>query len=222
MQKRGIALTVVTMPLLADWSRAFRRRGQGQEAAGGGNSAKALADTRASVFWDAWAEAPLDGGESSYTDAFHLRWSAARRLHRTPGGRDRLRIGKDLRGGDHAVQFRNFPVRLPARGGLFGFFALGLLDPQQESAVVWLTLTSLVFYGWWNPGYLPLLIVSVVMNLHWIGRLLARHRSRRLLILGITLNLAALGYYKYAGFLAETVDTLFALWDCRSRISCCR
>lgn len=92
---------------------------------------------------------------------------------------------------------------------LFGFFALGLLD-LRKSAVVWLTLTSLVFYGWWNPGYLPLLIVSVVINF-WIGRLLARDRSRRLLIFGIALNLAALGYYKYAGFLAETVDALFGL-----------
>jgi len=92
---------------------------------------------------------------------------------------------------------------------LLGFFGLGFFN-LKKCAVVWLTLVSLVFYGWWNPSYLPLLAISITGNF-WIGRLLIRHRSRRLLVVGIALNLAALGYYKYAGFLVGTLDGAFGL-----------
>ena len=46
---------------------------------------------------------------------------------------------------------------------LAGFFALGRYAGPGW-ALGWLIVASLVFYGWWNPVYLPLLIGSVLVN----------------------------------------------------------
>lgn len=62
---------------------------------------------------------------------------------------------------------------------------------------------SLFFYSWWNPLYLPLLLISISGN-YGFGLLLSdKTRQHRKLILGIgiTLNLSALAYFKYANFL---------------------
>jgi len=66
---------------------------------------------------------------------------------------------------------------------------------------------SLFFYGWWNPVHVPLLLASIGGNL-LVGRLLSTYRSRALLALGIVGNLALIGWYKYAGFLAGSLDAL--------------
>lgn len=87
---------------------------------------------------------------------------------------------------------------------LAGFFTLGRFCGATW-ALRWLIASSLFFYAWWNPRHLPLLIGSVVLN-HMIARKL-RHTSkpRAWLAAGITLNLAFLGWFKYADFLLHIV-----------------
>ena len=63
----------------------------------------------------------------------------------------------------------------------------------------WLVLSSLFFYGWWNPPYVLLILASITVN-YTIGRLLGRHPDRLLLAFGVAANLATLGYYKYFNF----------------------
>ncbi len=92
---------------------------------------------------------------------------------------------------------------------LLGFFLLAGTG-QQRLAGVWLTISSLVFYGWWNPGYVPLLLGSMAFNYLMAGYLL-KHPSRVALVLGIGANLLLLGYYKYTGFLVQTLDQAFGL-----------
>lgn len=90
----------------------------------------------------------------------------------------------------------------------------GFILLQQQGRIVassyWLIAASLFFYGWWNYVYLFLPLGSVVCN-YWLGRRLADSAApnRRLLILGIVANLGLLGYYKYAGFFAENLVTIF-------------
>jgi D-alanyl-lipoteichoic acid acyltransferase DltB (MBOAT superfamily) len=75
----------------------------------------------------------------------------------------------------------------------------------RDAALLWLTLASLCFYGWWNPVYLLLISGSIATN-YVLGRGIARSagdRRRGLLILGILFNLGLLGYFKYANFLVE-------------------
>ena len=94
----------------------------------------------------------------------------------------------------------------------FGFFILGARKHLYGAA--WLTLTSLFFYGWWNPIYVTLLLASIAFN-YCIGVLLAKPDQaawapgkKTLLVIGITANLLLLGYYKYANFFLGTVDHL--------------
>jgi D-alanyl-lipoteichoic acid acyltransferase DltB (MBOAT superfamily) len=72
-----------------------------------------------------------------------------------------------------------------------------------------LALASLVFYGWWKPGYLPLFLGSVVVNF-FLGRCIhgPDRRSYRVLLLGLAANLGFLIYFKYASFLSEVAVQL--------------
>lgn len=92
---------------------------------------------------------------------------------------------------------------------LLGFFLLAG-SGRQRHAAIWLTLASLVFYGWWNPAYVPLLVGSMVFN-YLIGGYLMRRPSKMVLVLGVAANVALLGYYKYTGFLFGTLDHAFDL-----------
>ncbi len=76
-------------------------------------------------------------------------------------------------------------------------------------SLVWILLSSLFFYAWWNPRDLPLLLASMVVN-YGIGLILlqAKQHRRLLLGLGVAFNLALLGYFKYAGFLVENAAAL--------------
>ncbi|HET6307363.1 MAG TPA: MBOAT family O-acyltransferase [Rhodopila sp.] len=81
-----------------------------------------------------------------------------------------------------------------------GFFALGRFLNAQW-ALRWLVLCSLFFYAWWNPEHLPLLAASVAVN-YAIAQTLRRTRHPGAwLAAGIALNLATLGWFKYADFL---------------------
>ncbi|MGI9315843.1 MAG: MBOAT family protein, partial [bacterium] len=43
------------------------------------------------------------------------------------------------------------------------FFILGRWK-KYESAIFWLVLASLFFYGWWEPIYLLLIFASITVN----------------------------------------------------------
>ena len=64
-----------------------------------------------------------------------------------------------------------------------------------------------MFYGWWDPRYVPLLAGLAVAT--WaIGRLYVRHPRALLLVLGLALNLGALAWFKYADFLGANLAWL--------------
>lgn len=101
---------------------------------------------------------------------------------------------------------------------IFGFLPVVLVVVRLLAAYhpplapAWLTLASLVFYGWWSPEYLWLLVASMAGNF-WIGGRLARltaagRASPALLTVGITTNLLLLGYFKYAGFFSEILANM--------------
>ncbi|MFT6896501.1 MAG: alginate O-acetyltransferase complex protein AlgI, partial [Paraglaciecola sp.] len=74
--------------------------------------------------------------------------------------------------------------------------------------VAFLVFSSLFFYSWWNPAYLPLILISMLGNFY-LGVYLNKKRSKNLLIVGIGLNLFSIAYFKYAGFFISNVNTLF-------------
>ena len=93
---------------------------------------------------------------------------------------------------------------------LLGCFLLARID--RRAAAVWIVGASLVFYGYWIPRYIPLLLGSIAWNYAvgaWVFRTPVERERGRLAILwlGIAGDLALLGWFKYAfpliGFLAE-------------------
>lgn len=94
---------------------------------------------------------------------------------------------------------------------LTGYYALSFLgiDKIRLSFIV---LASLFFYGYWAPEYTPLLITSVVLN-YILGLYISRKTGAArqfAVILGVSLNLLALGYFKYANFFVDNVNLALA------------
>jgi len=70
-------------------------------------------------------------------------------------------------------------------------------------------LASLVFYGWWNPWYLPLIFLSAGVD-YTVGARLHRAQEpatrRRLLWLSLAVNLGLLAVFKYGPFAVENAS----------------
>ncbi|NMC27724.1 MAG: MBOAT family protein, partial [Syntrophomonadaceae bacterium] len=65
-------------------------------------------------------------------------------------------------------------------------------------------------YSWWNISYLPLILVSILVNFA-VGSALTRPPTRALspkaiLIIGIAFNLLLLGYFKYTDFFIYNIN----------------
>lgn len=80
---------------------------------------------------------------------------------------------------------------------------------SHRFSATWLMTASLFFYGWWNPKYVGLLVVSMAFNF-CMGMILAREATRPVvqrrvvwLVFGVGANLLLLGYYKYTNFFLD-------------------
>ena len=74
----------------------------------------------------------------------------------------------------------------------------------------WLLLASYVFYGWWNPLYLLLILYSTALD-YVVGlRLMKSARRKTWLAFSIVNGLFLLGFFKYGSFVAENVNVLLA------------
>lgn len=87
-----------------------------------------------------------------------------------------------------------------------GFLLLSRLA-SRTPVIVWLTFSSLFFYGWWNPVYLLLIAASMGAN-YGLGRWLASGtgNGRLPLGLGLAFNLGLLGYFKYFNFFVDNAN----------------
>lgn len=77
-----------------------------------------------------------------------------------------------------------------------------------------LLLSSLVFYGWGEPRYLPVMLGSILQG-YIFGRLIERFRDTRrvklFLVLSVLLSLGTLAYFKYADFMIANLNALTGL-----------
>ena len=75
-----------------------------------------------------------------------------------------------------------------------------------------LLLASLVFYAYGEPVYVVLMIASALCNYLfalWIERF--QDQKKWIVSVAVILNLALLVIFKYAGFLTESVNTMFGM-----------
>jgi D-alanyl-lipoteichoic acid acyltransferase DltB (MBOAT superfamily) len=104
---------------------------------------------------------------------------------------------------------------------VLGASALG----RHALAKLLLLGASLVFYAWWNPPYVVLLLAFLLFNF-WVGSWLIRtagqaapeRRRTGVLVLGLCANIAALVYFKYTQFLAGEIGDLLGIDLAVSRI----
>ena len=77
-----------------------------------------------------------------------------------------------------------------------------------------LLLASLIFYGWGEPRYLPVMAVSILQG-YVFGLLIERFRGRPLarvfLTVSVLLSLGMLAYFKYADFMIANLNALTGL-----------
>jgi len=98
---------------------------------------------------------------------------------------------------------------------LLGFLPAALLVyaavRQWEAGRCWvLIIISLVFYGWWDVRFVPLLVGSVIVN--WLAAwVFFRWRWRPILVIAMIADLSVLGWYKYTNFLISVLDEVTGL-----------
>ncbi|MDE1173946.1 MAG: MBOAT family protein [Parvibaculaceae bacterium] len=102
---------------------------------------------------------------------------------------------------------------------LFAFLPVSLIASYaaralfgREGALATLVLASIIFYGWWNPVYLPLLGGLAVFNFV-LARFIVKERGKAaeglataLTIFGVTVDLGALAWFKYTDFFIGTMN----------------
>ena len=77
-----------------------------------------------------------------------------------------------------------------------------------------LLIASLIFYGWGEPKYILVMLFSILFNFFFGLAVEARGkkdggvRSKTVLAIAVTGNLAILGFFKYTDFLIETINSV--------------
>lgn len=85
------------------------------------------------------------------------------------------------------------------------------ISPRKFRNLV-LFAVSLFFYGWGEPVYVLLMVFTVILN--YVCALLIESRRKKekspkgVLIIGVILNLLLLGYFKYATFFLESLQSI--------------
>ena len=75
---------------------------------------------------------------------------------------------------------------------------------------------SLVFYGWWDPRYVPLMVLSALVDYVAGARisLTENPRARKLwLVFALSMNLGLLAYFKYAPFVVDNARVVAGWLD---------
>lgn len=96
---------------------------------------------------------------------------------------------------------------------LAGYFLIA--RNSHQGALAWLASASIFFYAYWSIKALPVLVISICIN-YWLGTLLTKQELKyrqAILILAITANLVALGYYKYINFFIDNINDMRDLME---------
>lgn len=95
------------------------------------------------------------------------------------------------------------------------FLAAYYVTPLRHRSLC-ILLGSYVFYGWWRLDFLALLVglsaFSYVLSKRIVAAEDGRHR-KRLLIVGVAVNVITLGYFKYFNFGVDAMNDALAMLD---------
>jgi alginate O-acetyltransferase complex protein AlgI len=85
---------------------------------------------------------------------------------------------------------------------------------------LWITIGSYIFYGWWQPWFVSLMLFTTCMDFFW-GRFITREgatpRERKLAVLAcVATNLTLLAFFKYYMFALETINQVLITFGAQS------
>ena len=98
------------------------------------------------------------------------------------------------------------------------FFVYFYLNRKRlvTASKAWLVLTSLFFYSWWNIAYLPLILISILVNYTITNTMFEYDEAKKkyfskksLLQIGLAFNIGLLVYFKYMDFFIENTNSIF-------------
>ena len=102
---------------------------------------------------------------------------------------------------------------------LLVFLPLALLGwysiRREKGRLLFLTLGSFVFYGFWDWRFLSLMIASILVD-YYVGERIAEHRdsdrkqAKRWLLVSIFVNLGMLAFFKYFNFFVDSLNFFLA------------
>ena len=86
---------------------------------------------------------------------------------------------------------------------------------NRSVRLIFLTVASYVFYGWWDYRFTALLLVSSMVD-YVAGRQIHASEDprvrKRWLLVSMVANLGVLAYFKYYDFFVSQVYSVFSSW----------
>lgn len=116
-----------------------------------------------------------------------------------------------------AMLFTSFEFIFAFLPVVFGVYFLLNRFGYERASKIWLVFCSLFYYSWWKPIYLPLIVLSILINFYigtsllkstWLS---ARLSQRAILVVGICFNVGLLGFFKYTDFFIANINSLLGL-----------
>lgn len=101
------------------------------------------------------------------------------------------------------------------------FFSINkLLGKRVNARLLWLTIASFFFYGWWDWRFLFLIVFSGLID-YGAALGMARFPARKklLLVLSVIANIGSLSVFKYSGFIVQNIDSFLGLQGSLSLLS---
>ena len=105
--------------------------------------------------------------------------------------------------------------------GIFLYYFLPLfllsyyVSPKGLRSLV-IALWSYLFYGWWRPDFVLLMLISTVVDFSCgrgiVGAQARGKQGKPYLWTSLLVNLGLLGYFKYANFGIDSLNLLLAQW----------
>jgi len=90
------------------------------------------------------------------------------------------------------------------------FYPVYLAVKGTRLKIPWLLTASYVFYGWWNPLFLLLIVFATTVDYAAVVMMSRSRRRKPWLAMSVICNLGLLGFFKYAGFVTESLNSLLA------------
>jgi D-alanyl-lipoteichoic acid acyltransferase DltB (MBOAT superfamily) len=100
----------------------------------------------------------------------------------------------------------------------FPLYRIARHDPKRRQLL--LIAASLIFYGWWDWRFVPILVLTGLIDYYAaLGMADSRASAHRFLAVSIVGNLGILAILKYYGFVAESLNAVLRTVDSDARLA---